>query len=249
MADATDTDGHLTVGHPHKEVGPSYDKAEQDHGYEHYTAQGEPSYAEVDDCYSSTGAGRSQHAASGLYLVPVPMVNSYDMPLAAANAYEYERATWFGGKDDHTVPNSSDMSLTTAFNPVYDIGDATVAPVVYDVGSAAATVAGPMYDSNMGLVDAALNPEGNYVEQPAVPGTQCHNLPDRSTAPVYATLSLEGTYGEQPAVPGIQCYDLPDRSTAPANVAAARHTAHVYEVAPRDALLVHEEAHRHPQPH
>ena len=47
------------------------------------------------------------------------------------------------------------------------------------------------------------NPEGNYVEQ------QCHDLPDRSTAPVYATLSLEGTYGEQPAVPGIQCYDLP----------------------------------------
>ena len=47
-------------------------------------------------------SGTSAVAASGLYLAPVPVADSYGMPFAAANAYEH--ATGFEGEDHYAVP-------------------------------------------------------------------------------------------------------------------------------------------------
>ena len=87
--------------------------------HQHPQGHGEARYAEVDGGYSSVGAATSKHAgdpASALYVVPVPVVNSYDMPLPADTAYEYAEVVEGGGH--YSVPTMASSGSADAGSPV-----------------------------------------------------------------------------------------------------------------------------------
>ena len=101
-----------------------------DFQHQHPQVHGEARYAEVDGGYSSVGpAATSKHAgdpASALYVVPVPVVNSYDMPLPADTAYEYAEVVEGGGH--YSVPTMASSGSADAGSPVIFIATHVVVP-------------------------------------------------------------------------------------------------------------------------